>query len=107
LTTADVRTDGKSSFTTFAFAAKVKPKTAADLFKVALFKLEESNGLEKATRSDIHQEMRSARRFYKKSMKNNLTNTIDTLLASKEINEPEKGSYALSPEVYEQLQREV
>jgi hypothetical protein len=94
-------------FTTAALAAKVKPNTAPELFKVALAKLQISDKIEPATRAQIHGEMKSASRFYKPSMKNNLNNTIDTLLGQGAINEPSGGTYALTQSAQELLQAKI
>jgi hypothetical protein len=56
------------TFTTAALAAKLKPKTANDLFKVALAKLQISDQIEPATRAQIHDEMKRAPKFYKPAM---------------------------------------
>lgn len=94
-------------FTTAALAAKVKPTTAAELFKVALAKLQLSDKIEPATRAQIHNEMKNAPKFYKPSMKNNLNNTIDTLLGQDSINEPSSGSFALTQSAQEQIQAKI
>lgn len=95
------------TFTTSSLAAKVKPSTATELFKVALAKLQLSDKVEPATRAQIHNEMKNAAKFYKPSMKNNLNNTIETLLGQGAINEPSAGTYALTHEALEQLQAKV
>jgi hypothetical protein len=95
------------TFTTGSIAAKYQPKSASDLFKIALYKLHDSDGLETATRSQIHDEMKQAPKFYKRSMLNNLSNTIDTLLAQGEINEPSSGYYALSHDTHEVIEARV
>jgi hypothetical protein len=94
-------------FTTAALAAKVQPKSASELFKVALAKLQLSDKIEPAERAQIHNEMKNAPKFYKPSMRNNLGNTIDTLLAAKEVNEPTKGKFALTPKAQEEIQAKI
>lgn len=96
--------DVDKKFTTAALAAKIKPNSATDLFKVALAKLQISDKIEPAARAQIHNEMRLAPKFYKPSMKNNLGNTIDTLLGQGAINEPSSGNFALSQASQDQLQ---
>jgi hypothetical protein len=98
--------EGKT-FTTAALAAKIKPTSAADLFKIALAKLQISDKIEPASRAQIHNEMKLAPKFYKPSMKNNLGNTIDTLLGQGAINEPSSGNFALSQAAQEQLQAKI
>src|SRR5581483_11177404 len=91
-------------FTTAALAAKVQPKSSSELFKVALAKLQLSDKIEPAERAQIHNEMKNAPKFYKPSMRNNLNNTIDTLLGANEINEPSKGKFALTPKAQQEIQ---
>jgi hypothetical protein len=95
-----------SQFTTASAAAKVQAKGGPELFKVALAKLQ-SDGIEPAKRMQIHDEMKSASKFYKPSMLNNLNRTIDSLLATGEVNEPSKGVYALSHAAQEELLRRI
>jgi hypothetical protein len=94
-------------FTTAALAAKVQPKLASDLFKVALAKLQLSDKIEPASRAQVHNEMRNAPKFYKPSMQNNLGNTIDSLLGSKEINEPTQGKYTLTPKAQKEIEAKL
>jgi hypothetical protein len=93
--------------TTAALSAKLKPGTGAELFKLALAKLQLSDNIEPATRAQIHNEMRTASKFYKPNMKNNLNNMIDTLLGQGAINEPTSGSYALTQSTLENLQTKL
>jgi hypothetical protein len=95
------------TFTTAALAAKIKPNSATDLFKVALAKLQISDKIEPASRAQIHSEMKLAPKFYKPSMKNNLGNTIETLLGQGAINEPSTGYFALSQTAQDQLQTKI
>ena len=97
----------RNTFTTASLAAKIKPKTAADLFKIALAKLQISDNIETASRGQIHKEMKLAPKFYKQAMRNNLGNTIDTLLQQGAINEPSKDEYSLSQAEHDQLESEV
>lgn len=95
------------SFTTAALAAKVQPGSASELLKVALAKLQLSDKIEPATRSQILAEMKKAPKFYKPSMRGNLGQTINTLLTNGAINEPQTGSYALTQAVQEQMQAKI
>ena len=95
------------TFTTAALAAKLKPGSGSDLFKVALAKLQLSDKIEPATRAQIHREMQAAPKFYKPSMKNNLNNAIDTLLGQGAINEPSTGQYALTDAAQEEIQGKI
>lgn len=103
--TANLGADTK--FTTAALAAKVQPKSAAELFKVALAKLQLSDKLEPASRAEVHKEMKNAPKFYKPSMANNLNNTIDALLGAGEINEPSKGNFTLTPKAQDEIQKKI
>lgn len=95
------------TFTTAALAAKIKPNSGSDLFKVALAKLQLSDKIEPATRAQIHKEMQAAPKFYKPSMKNNLGNAIDTLLGQGAINEPSEGKYTLTEGAQEEIQGKI
>ena len=57
-----------SSFTTGSIAAKLRPKSATELFRLALYKLHDSDRMETASRSQIHDEMKQAPKFYRPSM---------------------------------------
>jgi hypothetical protein len=91
------------TFTTGAAAAKLQAKSSAELFKVALAKLQISDGIEPATRDQVLAEMRNAPRVFNENMRKNMTNTIAALLSRGEINEPSSGSYALSHSAYEKF----
>ena len=90
-------------FTTASAAAKLKAQSANDLFKAALLKLQVSDGIEPASRTQIHDEMKQARRLYKPTMGGNLTRSIDSLIDQGEIRELSAGNYVLSDSTYEQL----
>lgn len=51
------------TFTTAALAAKIKPNSATELFKIALAKLQISDKIEPASRAQIHNEMKLALSF--------------------------------------------
>jgi hypothetical protein len=90
-------------FTTASAAAKLQARSATDLFKAALLKLQMSDGIEPASRGQIHDEMKRAPRVYKSSMRGNLSHSIGTLMGQGEINEPSTGNFVLSHSTYEQL----
>ena len=92
-----------AKFTTASAAAKIQPGSGPELFKVALAKLQISDGIEPAPRAQIHNEMKTAPKFYKPSMRGNLNQMIDSLLTSGEINEPSKGVFALSQAVHDAI----
>jgi hypothetical protein len=92
-----------TKFTTASAAAKLQVRSGPDLFKVALLKLQMSDGIEPAARVQIHNEMKLAHRVYKPSMRTNLSQTVSKLLGQGEINEPSTGNYSLSHSAYEQL----
>ncbi|WP_425990944.1 hypothetical protein [Afipia sp. DC4300-2b1] len=94
-------------FTTAALAAKIQPKSAPELFKVALAKLQLSDKIEPASRAQIHSEMKNAPKFYKPSMRGNLGKTIDGLLGAGEINEPSSGNFALTQSAQELIQTKI
>lgn len=96
-----------SRFTTASAAAKLKARSAAELFKAALLKLQLSDGIEPATRAQIHDEMKLAPRVYKPTMLGNLSKTIAGLMDQGEINEPVSGSFVLSDAMHEQLSQRV
>jgi hypothetical protein len=105
-TKSDDGSASAGSFTTASAAARIQAKTGPELFKIALAKLQ-TDGIEPAQRMQIHTEMKSASKFYKPSMLNNLNRTIDALLATGEVNEPSKGVYALSHAAQEALLKRV
>jgi hypothetical protein len=105
-TESDEGAASAGTFTTASAAARVQAKTGPELFKVALTKLQ-SDGIEPAKRMQILTEMKSASKFYKPSMLNNLNRTIDTLLSTGEVNEPSKGVYALSHTAQDALLRRI
>jgi hypothetical protein len=92
-----------SRFTTASAAAKLQARSATDLFKAALLKLQMSDGVEPASRAQIHDEMKLAPRAYKPSMLGNLSKTIASLMDQGEVNEPSTGNFVLSDSTYEQL----
>jgi hypothetical protein len=92
-----------TKFTTASAAAKLQPGSGAELFKLALAKLQVSDGIEPAPRAQIHNEMKAAPKFYKPSMRGNLGKMIDSLLSAGEINEPSRGFYALSHAAHESI----
>lgn len=96
-----------TKFTTASAAAKLQVRSGPELFKVALLKLQMSDGIEPAERAQIHNEMKMAHRVYKPSMRTNLSHTIAKLLGLGEVNEPSTGKYSLSHSAYEQLAERV
>lgn len=94
-------------FTTASAAAKLQVRSGPELFKVALLKLQMSDGVEPAARAQIHSEMKMAHRVYKPSMRTNLSHTITKLLGQGEVNEPSTGKYSLSHSAYEQLAERI
>jgi hypothetical protein len=90
-------------FTTASAVAKLQARSAPELFKAALLKLQLSDGVEPASRAQIHDEMKLAPRAYKPTMLGNLSKTIAGLMDQGELNEPSTGSFVLSDSTYEQL----
>jgi hypothetical protein len=95
------------TFTTSVLAARLKPNSGSDLFKVALAKLQLSDKMDTATRAQIHKEMQAASKFYKPSMKNNLNNAIDTLIGQGVLNEPSAGNYALTESAQAEIETKI
>lgn len=81
-----------SRFTTASAAAKLQARSAPELFKAALLKLQ-SDGVEPASRAQIHDEMKRAPRVYRPTMRGNLSKTIAGLMDQGEINEPSTGNF--------------
>jgi hypothetical protein len=98
---------GSNKFTTQSLALKLKPNTAAELFKIALAKLHIIDGKEPASRNEIHTEMKSAGKFYKPAMHSNLSRTIASLLSIGEINEPSPGNFALSADEQTKIEEKI
>ena len=96
-----------SRFTTASAAAKLQARSSADLFKAALLKLQMSDGVEPASRAQIHDEMKAAPRAYKPTMLGNLSKTIAGLMDQGEVNEPSTGNFVLSNSTYEQLSQRL
>lgn len=101
------RKSTSKTFTTAALAAKVGPDTAQDLFKVALTKLQLSDGIEPAPRAVIHNEMKAAPKFYKPAMRSNLGKTINSLLSSGDINEPSAGKFTLTANAQAEIEAKM
>lgn len=95
------------TFTTAALAAKLKPSSGADLFKVALAKLQFSDKIEPASRAQIHAEMKVAPKYYKPTMFGNLGKAITKLLEQGAINEPSEGNFALTEEAQQEIQSKM
>ncbi|MDB5620490.1 hypothetical protein [Tardiphaga sp.] len=100
-------TNASNTFTTASAAAKLQARSASDLLKAVLLKLQMSDGVEPASRARILDEMKLAPRIYRPSMGKNLTRIIDGLLDLGEINEPSSGNYVLSHPTHEQLVRSL
>jgi hypothetical protein len=98
----DLERPTASTFTTAAAAAKMQTaRSGPELFKVALAKLQISDGIEPATRDQILEEMRKAPRLFNENMRKNMTQTIGGLLSRGDINEPADGKYTLSHSAHE------
>lgn len=95
------------TFTTSHLAARTSAQSAPELFKVALAKLQLSDGMDVASRKQILTEMRTATRVFKTTMVGNLSKAIRTLQGSGEINEPSPGNFSLTNQQLEQLKGQV
>jgi hypothetical protein len=95
------------TFTTAHLAARTSAQTSNDLFKVALAKLQLSDGLEVASRSQIIAEMKTAPRIFKENMVKNLSQAIRSLQTSGQINEPANNKFSLTDQQLEQLKGQI
>ena len=86
---------------------KVQPKSAGELFKVALAKLQLSDKVEPASRTQVHNEMKNAPKFYKSNMHKNSGNTISALMSAGEINEPTAGNFALTAKAQKEMRPDM
>jgi hypothetical protein len=75
-------------------ASKTKPDTGSKLFLTALAKLQLSDGIDPASRNQIHDEMKTVSSVYKSNMQGNLTKIIKQLMDNGSINEPATGQFA-------------
>jgi len=82
--------------TTSAIASAIGARTGPDLFKAALGYYQLAQGRERASRSEVLTQMRSASQVYRAAMTANLSKIIRSLLSDRQINEPQPGIYCLT-----------
>jgi len=87
-------TAGRLSTTTIA--ARLKAKGAADLAIAAAAHLTLAANKTQVTRPEILAQMKGASSFYKSTMNNNLTNTLQTLVKAGRLLHVEGETYALA-----------
>ena len=92
---------------TNSIAAQLGAKSGPDMVIAATAHLMLSAGKDKCTRKEINAEMKGATTFYKKTMTNNLTKSIDTLLKAKRLNLISKDVYALSADEKASLESQL
>ena len=84
------------SFSTNTIALATNVKTGSDLVIAAITHLQLVRKLQKVTRQDISEEIKSATSFYKTTYSSNLTAYLDTLTKSRRLNLVAKDTYSLS-----------
>lgn len=81
---------------TIAAKLKCKPGVGRDLITAAAARLTFAANRESFTRADLLAEAKTASAYYKTTVNNNLTNTLDGLVKAGDFTEIAKGTYALS-----------
>jgi hypothetical protein len=95
--------------TTGNIAAKLKCKVGAgkDIITAAAARLTFGESKESFTRAKLLDEAKSATAYYKKTVANNLSNTLDGLVKSGDFTEIAKGTYSLSATKREELKKRL
>ena len=91
------RPDG--NLTTASIASRSGAKSGPDLAQAAAAKLTIFDGLEEFSRDQLHDEMKSAKAFFKKSYTGNLSKILNGLCKSNKLNEVKTDSYSLPGEI--------
>jgi hypothetical protein len=89
--------------TTNALALRIGCANVRDLFKTALFRLQDGEANAQFPRKSILDEMRTVSSIYNSVMQSNLTKTIKSLLVNKDINEPTTGFYCLTEKARKEI----
>jgi hypothetical protein len=89
------RIDSRSRLSTTDFAVKMGVKSGTDLAMAAAAYLHHTKGMEDLRRSDILNEMKAAKAFYRASYGSNLSKSLDTLTKSGKLQNPRAETYAL------------
>lgn len=99
---------GKSmNFSTNTIAAHLDAKTGSELVICAMAQLEFVQGKPSSNRHEIIAEMKNASTYFKQTMVNNLTSSLNTLMKNKRINQAAKDVYALSANERQQLEGKI
>jgi len=85
------------NITTKTIATKLSASSGSDVAKAAATRLGIISGRTSFSRADILAEMKNATGFYKKTMTNNLTNSLKSLLEDGTLNEIGTDIYTLTP----------
>ncbi len=93
----------KLSGTTGDIAARLGAKSGPDLILAATAHLSLVKGDQTFSRKAVHDEMRSAKQYYKKTYGPNLTKYLGALIRGGKLNEPTTGHYALPAAVQKDL----
>ena len=64
-------------------------------------------GKESFTRLEVLEEAKSATAYYKKTIANNLSNTLEALVKSGDFTEISQGTYSLSADKRQELQKRL
>ncbi len=87
---------GGLDLSTSTIAAHVGGNTGAELAIAAAAHLGLVQGKDSFTRKEINNEMKGATTYYKITMTNNLSKSLETLVKNKRLNQVANGTYALS-----------
>ena len=81
-----------------SIASTMKAKTGPELIMAAAAYLTFAKRKETFSRQEVHEEMKTAKSHYKKSMGSNLASNIANLVKNRRLNESANGEYALVAE---------
>jgi hypothetical protein len=93
--------------TTKTIATKLSAASGTDVARAAIAHLGIIKAMATFSRADILTEMRGATGFYRKSMSNNLTKSLSSLIADQTINENGSDVYALTPVAEKKLRQDL
>ncbi|UPH72134.1 hypothetical protein LGT41_0004735 [Abyssibius alkaniclasticus] len=87
--------DSRPKLSTSDFAVKMGAKSGSDLTMAAAASLHHTRGLEDFRRSDILNEMKGAKAFFKASYGSNLSKSLEMLVKTGRLQNPRADTYAL------------
>ncbi len=90
---------------TNTIASTTGVKSGPDLIMAAIAHIQLVKGADKATRSDIHQEMKRATTYYKSTYGGNLSSYLDSLIKNKRLNLIAEQTYALTAQERENMEQ--